>query len=198
MGFSISMIRRCVGRQCLPIGTQREVPCQEWVHQPRPSQGVEKPRYGRDDPTGLEIENPLAYRSRKRPRDVGPPSFAKRTQYAPENPKSFTRPFCNRRRRVHRRKNGDPGVRYGSGLRCKSAIAAKLFAKVVRGGQKGRFAGWARGRGAFHEAGAETFRFAKQGEPNLRRFSVSRTAQGTDIGCRGKRRTSCWIDRNST
>src|SRR5262249_52076653 len=40
---------RAVGRYRLPIGGQRDVPNQEWLRQPHPSQEAERPRYARDD-----------------------------------------------------------------------------------------------------------------------------------------------------
>ena len=48
-----------------PIGGQRDVPDQEWLRQPHPSQEAERPRYARDDAAGqqCEIENPLACRA---------------------------------------------------------------------------------------------------------------------------------------
>ena len=44
---------------------QRDVPEQEWLRQPHPSQEAERPRYARDDAAGqqCEIENPLACRA---------------------------------------------------------------------------------------------------------------------------------------
>jgi hypothetical protein len=38
-----------VGRYRLPIDGQRDVPDQEWLRQPHPSQEAERPRYARDD-----------------------------------------------------------------------------------------------------------------------------------------------------
>ena len=40
---------RGVGRYRLSIGGQRDVPEQEWLRQPHPSQEAERPRYARDD-----------------------------------------------------------------------------------------------------------------------------------------------------
>ena len=56
---------RGVGRYCLQVGGQRDVPEQEWLRQPHPSQEAERPRYARDDAPGqqCEIENPLACRA---------------------------------------------------------------------------------------------------------------------------------------
>ena len=44
---------------------RRDVPEQEWLRQPHPSQEAERPRYARDDAAGqqCEIENPLACRA---------------------------------------------------------------------------------------------------------------------------------------
>src|SRR6476660_8842530 len=49
----------------LPIGGQRDVPDQEWLRQPHPSQEAERPRYARDDAAGqqCEIENARARRA---------------------------------------------------------------------------------------------------------------------------------------
>ena len=56
---------RGVGRYRLPIGGQRDVPVQEWLGQPHPSQEAERPRHARDDAAGqqCEIENPRARRA---------------------------------------------------------------------------------------------------------------------------------------
>jgi hypothetical protein len=49
-----------VGRYRLPIGGQRNIPDQEWLRQPHPSQEAERPHYARDDAADqqCEIENP--------------------------------------------------------------------------------------------------------------------------------------------
>ena len=50
----------------IPIGGQRNVPDQQWLGQPYPSQEAERPRYARDDAAGqqCEIENPRPRRAR--------------------------------------------------------------------------------------------------------------------------------------
>jgi hypothetical protein len=54
-----------VGRYRLTIGGQRNVPEQEWLRQPHPSQEAERPRCARDDAAGqqCQIENPLVERA---------------------------------------------------------------------------------------------------------------------------------------
>src|SRR5215469_126143 len=48
-----------------PIGGQRNIPDQEWLRQPHPSQEAERPHYARDDAAGqqCEIENPRPCRA---------------------------------------------------------------------------------------------------------------------------------------